>query len=470
VSEKVSEPTAPTVPTALKREVGLRDLVLFNVSAVLGLRWLGTAAHTGPHSLTLWVLALLMFFVPQSLTVVELARRFPDEGGIYDWTKRAFGPFHGFMCGWSYWISNLAYFPTVLISGVVLGSYAGGARGVALAKSTTYTTALALTLMAIATILCVAGTAKGKWLANIGGLAIWVPGGLLCVCGIIAWQKFGSATAITLASLKPKFELDTMNFWSQQAFAFAGLELAPIMAGEIRDPEKNIPRGALLAGVSIALVYLAGTAALMAVIPPAQVDLIGGPVQAIDDVARRYGFPGVSGAIGLLMAVGALGGAAAWLAGSARLAFVAGLDRFLPPAFGKLHPKWGTPYVAILALAIPALALLALGFFGGTVAETFVLLADMTLLLYFVPFLYMFAALLKLGASPKMSGLAILGALTTLAAVVLALIPPAEAASKLVFAEKLAGGTLGFFVVGGWLYSRRPAAVTSRLPSSGSPA
>jgi len=177
----------------LKRAVGLRDLVLFNVSAVLGLRWLATAAHTGPHALTLWVLALLMFFVPQSLTVVELARRFPDEGGIYDWTKRAFGPFHGFVCGWSYWISNLAYFPTVLISGVVLGAYVGGTRGIELSKSPVFTSGLAIVLMVIATLMCVAGTEKGKWLANIGGLAIWAPGGILCICGSAC--KRGKASA-----------------------------------------------------------------------------------------------------------------------------------------------------------------------------------------------------------------------------------------------------------------------------------
>ena len=440
---------------ALKREIGLRDLVLFNVSAVLGLRWLATAAHTGPHALTLWVLALLMFFVPQSLTVVELARRFPDEGGIYDWTKRAFGPFHGFVCGWSYWISNLAYFPTVLISGVVLGAYVGGARGIELSKSPVFTSGLALVLMVIATIMCVAGTEKGKWLANVGGMAIWAPGGILCFCGLLSWWKFGSATAITLHSLIPKFEMGTVNFWSQQAFAFAGLELAPIMAGEIRDPAKNVPRAALISGLSIALIYIAGTAAVMAIIPSAQVDVIAGPVQAIDDVARRYGWSSFGGVIGLLMAVGALGGAAAWLAGSARLPFVAGLDHFLPPSFGRVHPRWRTPYVAILSLAGPAIVLLALGLFGGTVAETFVLLADMTLLLYFVPFLYMFATMISLRPGARMTALAVLGAFTTLAAVVLAFIPPAEAASKLLFIGKLGGGTLAFFFVGVWLYSRR---------------
>ncbi len=452
--------------TALKREVGLRDLVLFNVSAVLGLRWLATAAHTGPHALTLWVLALLMFFVPQSLTVVELARRFPDEGGIYDWTKRAFGPFHGFFCGWSYWISNLAYFPTVLISGVVAGASVGGARGIQLAKSPVFTSGLALALMVIATIMCVAGTGKGKWLANIGGLAIWIPGGILCFCGLLSWWRFGSATAITWHSLVPKFQMGTVNFWSQQAFAFAGLELAPIMAGEIRDPAKNVPRAALISGLSIALIYIAGTMAIMAIIPTAQVDLIGGPVQAIDTVARRLGWSiwagSFGGAVGLLMALGSLGGAAAWLAGSARLPFVAGLDHFLPPSFGKLHPRWRTPYVAILSLAVPAIVLLVLGFFGGTVAETFVLLADMTLLLYFVPFLYMFAAMISLRPGARMTTLAGVGAFTTLAAVVLAFVPPAEAAGKLQFIGKLAGGTLAFFAVGWWLYARR--AVTSPHP------
>ena len=107
----------PTLPRAL----GLRDMVLFNVVAVVSLRWLATAAAAGPSSITLWVLAAIFFFVPQGLAVSDLAARYPDEGGIYAWTKRSFGEGHGFLCGWCYWVNNILYYPNLLMSTAVMG-------------------------------------------------------------------------------------------------------------------------------------------------------------------------------------------------------------------------------------------------------------------------------------------------------------------------------------------------------------
>ena len=76
-------------PPKLQRALSLRDLVLFNIVAVIGLRWLATSAKAGPSALVLWLLAALFFFVPQGLAVVELSSRFPNEGGIYVWTRGA---------------------------------------------------------------------------------------------------------------------------------------------------------------------------------------------------------------------------------------------------------------------------------------------------------------------------------------------------------------------------------------------
>src|SRR5438046_2546810 len=109
---QMSTETKPQLVRALK----LRDLVLLNLVAVLGLRHLGTSAKAGPTTLLLWVLAALFFFVPQGLAVIELSSRFPASGGIYDWTKRALGEGHGFVCGWCYWINNVLYYPSLLIS------------------------------------------------------------------------------------------------------------------------------------------------------------------------------------------------------------------------------------------------------------------------------------------------------------------------------------------------------------------
>src|SRR3978361_1020270 len=96
----------PAPETVLPRALGLRDLVLFNLVAVVGLRWLATAGKAGPSALVLWLLAAVFFFVPQGLVVTELSSRFPQEGGIYQWTKRALGEKHGYLCGWGYLVNH----------------------------------------------------------------------------------------------------------------------------------------------------------------------------------------------------------------------------------------------------------------------------------------------------------------------------------------------------------------------------
>ena len=133
---RTSERSAGAV--SLDRGLGLRDLVLFNLVAVLGLRWLATAAKAGPSAIALWLLAALFFFVPQGLVVGELASRFPEEGGIYRWTKRALGERHGYVCGWCYWINNVLYYPNLLISAAVIATYAIGKGDSGLASNWTY--------------------------------------------------------------------------------------------------------------------------------------------------------------------------------------------------------------------------------------------------------------------------------------------------------------------------------------------
>src|SRR6478672_10254950 len=130
----------PTLPRALD----LRDMVLFNVVAVVSLRWFATAAAAGPSSITLWVLAGLFFFLPQGLAVSDLSARYPDEGGIYAWTKRAFGEGHGFLCGWCYWINNVLYYPSLLLSGAVIATYAFGMGNSGLGDRLTYVLPVAL--------------------------------------------------------------------------------------------------------------------------------------------------------------------------------------------------------------------------------------------------------------------------------------------------------------------------------------
>ena len=187
--------------TTLKRVLTLRDLVLFNLVAIIGLRWLATSAKAGPAALVLWLLAALFFFIPQGLAVVELSRRFPDEGGIYSWTKRALGEGHGFVCGWCYWICNALYYPNLLISTAVIATYAFGQGGGSLASSWPYVLSVTLGALWLAVWLNIVGLSTGRWLQNVGGIGTYIPGVLLVVFGAWAILK-GEPSAFP--TLKPR--------------------------------------------------------------------------------------------------------------------------------------------------------------------------------------------------------------------------------------------------------------------------
>lgn len=437
---------------ALPRAMGLWDLVLFNLTAIVGLRWLATAARTGPSSLTLWVIAALVFFLPQGIAVLHLSRRFPEEGGIYRWTQRAFGDFHGFLCGWFYWITNLFYYPSLLMFAAATATYIAGPEWVWLGERPWFAALVALVLLWTAILSNVVGLNVGKWLHNIGGISTWIPGIVLVLIGGITYWRAGSANPISGAALIPSLEVGTLSFWSTIAFAFAGLELAPVLSGEIRDPERNIARALYLSSGMIALVYVAGTAAVLAVVPASEVNVVTGALQTIDAVVRHAGLGSITALVALLLTLGSIGGTGAWLAGSARIPFVAGLDRFLPEAFGRVHPRWQTPHVAILTQGVVASAFLLLGPLGSTVTETYLLLAELTIITYFIPYLYLFLCAIRLGGA-RLAG--VVGCAATAVAILVSLIPSEEVKNPWIYEGKLVGGTAVFLAAGLLLYQRQ---------------
>jgi len=450
----------------LKRAMGLWDLVLFNLTAVVSIRWFATAGRTGPSSLTLWMLAALLFFIPQGIAVYYLSTLYPEEGGIYRWTRRAFGDFHGFFCGWCYWVSNLVFFPALLMFAAGAAAYIGGPSYVWLGGRGWFSFSVALVLLWVAIIANVVGLNVGKWVQNVGGLATWLPAMLLVVFGAVSYWKSGSANAFSARAMTPSWDLGTLSFWSTIAFAFAGLELGPIMSGEIRDPRRHIPRALVISGALIALVYLAGTWAVLVVLPVSKVDVVTGTLQTIDEVARRAGFGSVAQLMGLLLPLSTLGGTGAWLAGSARIPFVAGIDRFLPPAFARVHPRWHTPHVAILTQGVLASLFLVLGFPGSTVADTYLLLSELSIIVYFIPYLYLFLCAMQanrtVAEAVALPGGRLniwLGSITgfgvTLLAIVVSLIPSSAVTNPWLYEAKLVGGSVLFFAVGLVLYSRR---------------
>ena len=466
----IAAPTSLDSKSQLRKTMGFWDVLLFNIATVLGPRWIAAAGHNGTSSISLWVLAAVFFFVPGALGINELSSRFPEEGGLYAWSREAFGPFHGFIAGWTYWIYTVFYFPGLLLASASMSAYIMGSRGAALAQNRTFLLSVSLAMLLVAVLLNIVGLNIGKWLQNAGGVGTYVP--LLMLAGIAALvcARHGSATHFTVHNMMPAWNWDTVNFWSQIAFAFTGLELVSAMSEEVRNPRRTLPRAEFGAGALNALMYIAGTFAILALVPSAGIDPQSGVFNAITvgSVALRIGFLGVLAAI--LVTVGNSGGVGSTVAGIARVPFVVGIDRYLPAAFGKIHPRWKTPYISILVQAVVSGTILLGSQVNETTRGAYQFLIDAAIILYFIPFLYMFAAVIKLARrrdrneNPHavlvpggITGVWIsgsLGFIVVLIGIAVSLVPPGDSSNKLGFELKLVAGTAASILLGLILYWR----------------
>jgi glutamate:GABA antiporter len=465
-----SAPPSADTKAQLRKSMGFWDVLLFNIATVLGPRWIAAAGHNGTSSISLWGLAALFFFVPGALVINELSSRFPEEGGLYVWSREAFGDFHGFIAGWTYWIYTVFYFPGLLLASASMSAYIIGGRGAILAQDRTFLLTVSLGLLLVAVSLNLIGLNIGKWLQNAGGVGTYLPLLILGVVALLVCLGHGSATHFTVANMLPAWNWDTVNFWSQIAFAFTGLELVSAMSEEVRDPRRTLPRAVFASGALIAFMYIAGTFAILALVPAADLDPQSGVFHAITigSVVLRVGFLGILAAA--LVTVGNAGGVGSTVAGIARVPFVVGIDRYLPAAFGKIHPRWKTPYVSILVQAIVSGGILLASQINDSTRGAYQFLIDAAIILYFIPFLYMFAAVIKLayrndrdqnphailvpGGLPGVWISGGLGFLVVLVGILVSLVPPGDSTSKLGFELKLIGGTVASILLGLILYWR----------------
>ena len=466
----ISAPPSVDTKSQLRKTMGFWDVLLFNIATVLGPRWIAAAGHNGTSSISLWVIAAVFFFVPGALVINELSSRFPEEGGLYAWSKEAFGDFHGFVAGWTYWIYTVFYFPGLLMASASMAAYIIGGRGAQLAQDRTFLLSVSLGLLLVAVILNIIGLNIGKWLQNAGGVGTYVPLLILALVAIIVVFKRGSATHFTVQNMLPAWNWNTVNFWSQIAFAFTGLELVSAMSEEVRDPRRTLPRAVFGAGALIALMYIGGTFAILALLPAASIDPQSGVFSAITagSMVLKIGLLGVLAA--MLVTVGNAGGVGSTVAGIARVPFVVGIDRYLPAAFGKIHPKWKTPYISILVQAVLSGTILVLSQIQSkSILVGYQLVVSAAIILYFIPFLYMFAAVIRLSTRKDrrenshavlvpggVVGVWICGALgflVVLIGIILSFFPPGETTTAS-FELQLVGGTAISILIGLFLYWR----------------
>ncbi|HKW65469.1 MAG TPA: APC family permease [Candidatus Acidoferrum sp.] len=464
--------SAPQEAPHLKRVLGRWDLVLLFVVAVFNLNVVPSIAANGGVTVWLWLISLLLFFWPQGIAVIELAHRYPGEGGVYLWAKEVFGDFHGFLSGWCYWTNNMMYVPTIMLYFVGVSAFAFGPTHAHLADNKSFTLAVSLALLVILVILNIAGLGVGKWINNIGGLGTFVAGGILIVLGIIVWMRFGAF--IRWADFRISGgQRSVLNAFGVICFGLVGLELASVMGDEIENPRKTLPGAVAWGGILSGALYIGTTLTLLVAVSKDQISVLQGIVQAVSHMSARVGIGWIIAPFALMLSLSIAGIGSAWLGGSARIPFVAGLDSYMPDWLGKIHPKYSTPYAALIVHATVSLILVVINFSftGAGVQETFQKLLSLAVVLQLIPFLYMFGALLRIGANSSFergrygkgtliaAGLS--GLLTTMLGIALAFFPAQQITSLLSYEVWMFGGTLGFIGLAAFfffIYGRRKAA------------
>jgi len=443
-----SDPNRPH----LKRVLGRRDLVLLFVVAVFNLNVVPSIAANGGVTVWLWIISLLLFFWPQGIAVIELAHRYPGEGGVYLWAKEVFGDFHGFLSGWCYWTNNMLYVPTVMLYFVGVSVFVLGPSHAALADNKSFALTASLALLALLTVLNIVGLGIGKWINNVGAIGTFVAAAVLIGLGAVIWLRFG--TTITAADFRipanPRFVL---NSFGVICFGLVGLELASVMGDEIQDPIRTLPGDVAWGGVLSGALYLGATLTLLIAVGK-NVNVLQGIVQAVSHMAERVGVTWITVPFALMLSLSIAGIGSAWMGGSARIPFVAGLDSYMPSWLGKIHPRYATPYAALIVQAIVSAFLIIMNFFGAGVQETFQKLLSLAVVLQLVPFVYMFGALVRFAIVERVprghySRLTMFlagtsGLLTTILGIALVFFPAQQITSLWSYELWMVGGTLFF--------------------------
>jgi amino acid transporter len=469
---EVTAPIAPAETEAprLRRVLGRRDLVLLFVVAVFNLNVVPSIAANGGVTVWLWIISLVLFFWPQGIAVIELAQRYPGEGGVYLWAKKQFGDFHGFLSGWCYWTNNMMYVPTIMLYFVGVSVFVLGPGHQALADNKIFALTASILLLGVLVVLNVIGLGVGKWINNVGAIGTFVAAGVLIGLGAIVWFRFG--TAVTSADFRipanPRFVL---NSFGVICFGLVGLELASVMGDEIANPRKILPGAVAWGGVLSGFLYIGATLTLLIAVSKQDISVLQGIVQAVSHMASRVNASWIVAPFAFLLSISIAGIGSAWLAGSARIPFVAGLDSYMPSWLGKVHPAYSTPYAALIVHAAVSMILVVVNFTGAGVQETFQKLLSLAVVLQLIPFLYMFAALLKIAAQPSFSKVQYTkttlflagasGLVTTTMGIALAFFPAAQITSILFYEVWMFGGTLLFVGLAAFfffVYGRRKAA------------
>lgn len=375
-----------------KKALGTFDVVLYVISALLFLDQLTAAASVGPQSIFWLLLVVVIYVIPYILIVTELATAYPNEGGIYDWIKRAFGPRAGAHVSWLYWINMMLFVPTgfLLFAGVFSQLFG-------LDLSYFHQTLICLGLVAIMTFILCMDIKFAKWLPNIGAILKIVFILAIGFGGIYLGTTKGSATEFSVSTMTPAWGAG-IGFLAMIVFNVTGWDTIAAMSRHIDNPAKSIPKGFAIAGVIVVVMYLLAMTGVLIAVPVENLGLIAGFVDALQAMFNADGTGGwIVVTLGCILLFSLVSNNITWCMAANEAAMAAGRSGELPKVFGYLHPKTKAPMgAALLGGAVATVEVLIYGLLANSAEYLFWLILAFSTMIFFLPYLVMFAAFVRL--------------------------------------------------------------------------
>jgi glutamate:GABA antiporter len=446
----------------LRRELKLWDLVPMQVVVIVWLGWTGFAAKQGPTQLVLWLLAIALFYLPLAAAVIKLSRSLPVEGGVYQWVKLEISPFAGYMAAWNFSVYAMVAFCAVGSFVVNNTAYGLGAKGSWMLDNRLAALFAAVVCLCIAYLFNVRGLHLAKWWSSVGSVLMFVTFLVLLFLLGRTWTLRIGRYHESLSWAWPAASLLTLNVFTKMALsALSGFDGAAIFSEECRKPENDVARSVMIAAPLIALMYILGTGAVLAYVPPERVDLAAAVPQTVQ---AGFGATGLGGTLTMLTSVAFsisyLASLVFYVGMIARLPMVAGWDGLLPEWRSRLHPTYRTPSKAIAAVAVAIVALAALTLGGAGNQEAVQVSVGAAFGSICLTYMLLFGVVLfglrtrEHRTSPWLWLGALAAFLVSLCALVFEIVPLGEVANPRVFALKVAGAICCANALGGFHYWR----------------
>jgi amino acid transporter len=446
--------------SVFKKELGLTDLVLIQILFIVGLPWVGVAAKQGPSHIVLWLVGILLFYIPSAVVVIHLNRAMPLEGGLYQWAKLGLGDAIGFITAWNLWLYVILQTSEIGLQLTQYVSYVIGPEAEWLNTSPLFIAATNAVVISALVAIAIIGLGLGKWVSKAGAVLMLVIFAAILVLPLFNLAKGTITEYHPLNWETPAMTLMTFNLLGKMGFgALGGFEYVAIHAGESRNPARSIARSVWISAPIIALMFILGTSSVLALIPQDQIDLIAPIPQILTIGSKPLGaVAGIASITVMAMLVIRVAQSSFTFGGNTRLPMVAGWDGLLPGWFTRLHPRYKTPVNSILFVGAATLVMSIVGSAGVGKQEAFQLLWNASGLFYAVTYVVLFSIPLVglRGSGTKLplwlklasaSGLAM-----TLLYVGLSVVPIVEVESRLAFGMKIAGLIIGANLIGFVIY------------------